>query len=143
MPLAPNGSMQQPSMSQEGGMRMPQQPMQQEGGISMQGQGMAPQGPMTPPQGGMMPPPQMPPMQGRSAPRGWRGRWMQRFGMDTKAVSLGEGERTIPNWIKGKSIVFFFVALLACWGVFGYVPEFDLWIVAAIYEKDNNPKYSR
>ena len=102
----------------------------------MQGQGqqppMAPQGPMTPPLGGMMPPPQMPPMHNRPAPRGWRGRWMQRFGMDTKAVSLGEGERTIPNWIKGKSIAFFFVALFACWGMFGHVPSFDLWIVAAI-----------
>lgn len=57
---------------------------------------------------------------------------MQRFGMNTAVASFGKGELTIPNWVTGKSIAFFFVALFACWGVFGYVPDFDLWIVAAI-----------
>ena len=57
---------------------------------------------------------------------------MHRFGMDTAAASLRKGELTIPNWLIGSSIAFFFVAMFACWGVFGYVPAFDLWMVAAI-----------
>lgn len=68
----------------------------------------------------------------RPAPRGWRERWMQRFRMDTAVVPLRKGELTIPNWLTGKSMVFFFVAMFASWGVFGHVPEFDLWGVAAI-----------
>ena len=40
--------------------------------------------------------------------------------------------RTLPNWLVGKPIVFFFIALFACWGAFGYIPAFDLWFVAAI-----------
>lgn len=57
---------------------------------------------------------------------------MHRFGMDTAAATLRKGELTIPNWLIGSSIAFFFVAMFACWGVFGYVPAFDLWMVAAI-----------
>ena len=75
-----------------------------------------------PPQGQMMPP----------RPRGWRERWMQRFGMDVVAAPLQKGERTIPNWLTGKGMAFFFVAMFACWMAFGYVPTFDLWIVASI-----------
>lgn len=71
------------------------------------------------------------PMQNR-APRGWRERWMHRFGMDTAVAPLRKGELTIPSWLIGSSIAFFFVAMFACWGVFGYVPAFDLWMVAVI-----------
>lgn len=74
----------------------------------------------------------MPPQMNAPRPHGWRERWMQRFGMDVVAAPMLKGEMTIPNWITGKSIVFFFVAMFACWGAFGYVPGFDLWIVAAI-----------
>ena len=74
----------------------------------------------------------MPPMQGRPAQRGWRERWMQRFGMDTAAAPLRKGELTIPDWLTGKSLVFFFVAMFACWGVFGYVPATDLILVSSI-----------
>ena len=82
------------------------------------------------PQGPMMPQ-QMQPRPNR-APRGWRERWMHRFGMDVAAAPLRKGELTIPNWLMGISIAFFFVTMFACWGVFGYVPAFDLWMVAAI-----------
>ena len=76
--------------------------------------------------------PQQMPMQGRPVPRGWRERWMHRFGMDAVAAPLRKGELTIPNWMMGISIAFFFVTMFACWGAFGHVPEFDLWMVAAI-----------
>ena len=82
-----------------------------------------------PPQGPIMP--RQIPMQNR-APRGWRERWMHRFGMDKAAAPLRKRELTIPNWLIGSSIAFFFVAMFACWEVFGHVPEFDLWLVAAI-----------
>lgn len=76
-----------------------------------------------PPQGQMMRP---------AAPRGWRERWMQRFGMDVAAAPLRKGDRTIPGWVTGKAMAFFFVAMFACWGAFGYVPAFDLWFVAVL-----------
>lgn len=68
----------------------------------------------------------------RPAPRGWRERMKVRLGMDTMAVPLTKGELTIPNWLTGKSMAFFYVIMLLCWMAFGYVPGFDLWIVAAI-----------
>lgn len=57
---------------------------------------------------------------------------MHRFGMDVAAAPLRKGELTIPSWLIGSSIAFFFVAMIACWGAFGYVPALDLWLVAAI-----------
>lgn len=58
---------------------------------------------------------------------------MRRFGMDTAAVALSrKGELTIPNWMTGKAIVFFFLIMFACWGAFGYVPAFDLWLVSTM-----------
>ena len=71
-------------------------------------------------------------IQNRPMVRGWRERWMRRFGMDVAVAPLRKGELTIPNWLTGKAMVFFFVAMFACLGAFGYVPEFDLWIVACI-----------
>lgn len=97
----------------EGRRRMMRQPMMPPG--QMLGQKM--------PQGQMIPPP---------TPHGWRERWMHRFGMDVAATPLTKGALTIPNWLTGKGMVFFFVSMLACWGAFGYVPAFDLWIVAAL-----------
>ena len=79
----------------------------------------------------MTPPPMLPQME-PARPKGWRERWMQRFGMDVAVTPLRKGERTIPNWLTGKAMVFFFIAMFACWGAFGYVPPFDLWFVSAI-----------
>ena len=72
-----------------------------------------------------------PPMVAAPRPRTWRERWMNRFGMNTN-VPLRGGELTIPDWITGRAVIFFFVAMIACWVAFGYVPAFDLWLVAAI-----------
>lgn len=57
---------------------------------------------------------------------------MQRFGMDTVAAPLRKGELTIPKWIVGRSVGFFFVTMIACWVAFGYVPGMDLWLTAAV-----------
>ena len=57
---------------------------------------------------------------------------MHRFGMDVVAAPLGKGERTIPNWLTGKAIVFFFVAMLACFVAFGYPMEFRDAFIASV-----------
>lgn len=93
--------------------------------------GAMPQGQMPggqPRPGQFMPPPMMVPPR----PRTWRERWMNRFGMNVAAVPLGRGELTIPDWLTGKAVAFFFVSMFACWLAFGNVPAFDLWLVAAI-----------
>lgn len=77
-------------------------------------------------QGGMFMPP-VPPK-----PKGWRERMMRRYGMDTAMQLSTKGAMTIPNWIVGKSMVFFFVSMFACWAAFGHVPGLDLWLVASI-----------
>ena len=63
--------------------------------------------------------------------RTWRERWMRRFGMDV-VMPLQRGALTIPSWITGKAMVFFFVAMFACWLSFGYVPDMDLWLAASV-----------
>lgn len=57
---------------------------------------------------------------------------MRRFGMDVAAMPLTRGALTVPNWMTGKSMVFFFVAMFVCLGAFGHVPEFALWVVACL-----------
>lgn len=103
--IAPNSQEQMPM----------QQPMPQDGAFVP---------PM--PQGGMFMPP-VPPK-----PKGWREKMMHRLGMDTAMQLSTKSAMTIPNWIVGKSIVFFFVAMIVCWAAFGYVPGLDLWLVASI-----------
>ena len=79
--------------------------------------------PPMPPQGQMMRP---------AAPRGWRERWIQRFGMDVAAAPLRKGELTIPNWLTGKAIVFFFISMCLCWFIFGHEPAFELILVSIV-----------
>lgn len=90
-----------------------------------------------PPQGQIIPP--QPPFQGvqlrqplRNQPTGWRGRWMRRFGMDKAIAPLTKDALSVPNWLTGKSIVYFYISMLVCWGAFGFVPEFTLWVVSCI-----------
>ena len=64
------------------------------------------------------------------APRSWRERVMRNYGMLTETQM--RGALTMPNWLTGKAMVFFLVAMLACWLTFGFVPDFELWIVACI-----------
>ena len=57
---------------------------------------------------------------------------MRIFGMDVASAPLRKRELTIPNWLTGKSMVFFFLSMLACWGAFGFVPKMSLWLVASV-----------
>ena len=66
-----------------------------------------------PPMGQGMPPQMgMPQQIGAARPKGWRERWMRRFGMNSQMPR--EKELSIPNWLTRKAIVFFFVAMFAC-----------------------------
>lgn len=57
---------------------------------------------------------------------------MRRFGMDVAAAPLTRGALTMPNWLTGKSIVFFFVAMLVCFGAFGYPMELRDAVIAGV-----------
>lgn len=57
---------------------------------------------------------------------------MHRFGMDVAATPLTRGALTVPNWMTGKSIVFFFVAMILCFVTFGYPMEFRDALIAGI-----------
>ncbi len=41
-------------------------------------------------------------------------------------------EYTLPNWLTGKSIVFFFISMLACFATFGYPMEFRDAFIAGV-----------
>ena len=68
----------------------------------------------------------------RPAPKGWRERWMHRFGMDVVTAPLTKGALTVPNWMTGKSMVFFFVAMFACFLAFGYPMDFRDAFIAGV-----------
>lgn len=57
---------------------------------------------------------------------------MRRFGMDAAVAPLAKGAMTIPNWLTGKSIVFFFVSMLACFAAFGYPMELRDAVIAGV-----------
>ena len=78
------------------------------------------------PMGQMMPPPPMPM---RNRPRGWRERILS--GNTGRPLTLQQ-ERTLPNWLIGKSVLFFFISFIACTIVFGYPMELRYAIVSSL-----------
>ena len=81
-------------------------------------------GPMPPmPPGSMMPPPMRP------KAVGWQARFMRNYGMGAYAQKR---DYRMPSWLIGRSVLFFFIALFACWGVFGYVPGMDLIVASCV-----------
>lgn len=76
-----------------------------------------------PPQGPMMMPPQRP------AQKNWQQRFLS--GNTGRPLTL-EQERTLPNWITGKSVVFFFIAFALCTFVFGYPMELRYALVSSL-----------
>ena len=75
-----------------------------------------------------MPPPPMPRQSVRN-----KGGWRQRLlNGNTRRQLTSLQERTIPNWLTGKSVVCFFLDMLLCWIIFGFVPDMDLVIVSCI-----------
>ena len=41
-------------------------------------------------------------------------------------------ENSLPNWLGGKSMRFFFISIFACWIAWGYLPNYDLIITTII-----------
>ena len=58
----------------------------------------------------------------------WRNRIVQRYGMSMPIQQM----MTIPNWLTGKAIAFFFIPLISCWVLFGHIPAINLIIVSSI-----------
>ena len=75
--------------------------------------------PMMPPQGHPI----------RRAPQNWKQRFLS---VNTGRPLTPRQERTIPGWLTGKSVTFFFLAMFACWIIFGFIPDMDLVIVSCI-----------
>ena len=57
---------------------------------------------------------------------------MRRFGMDKATAPLTKGAMTVPNWLTGKSMVFFFVAMFLCFLAFGYPMLFRDAFIAGV-----------
>lgn len=51
--------------------------------------------------------------------------------MDVSAMKRKD-ELIIPNWLTGRSVAFFFVSMFACWGAYGYIPDYNLVIASCI-----------
>ena len=75
------------------------------------------------PPGPMMPPPMRP------KAVEWQARFMRNYGMGAYAQKR---DYRMPSWLIGRSVLFFFIALFACWGVFGYVPGMDLIVASCV-----------
>ena len=86
-------------------------------------------GPMGPPMLGM-PMPGMMPMPPRKK-KSWRESLMTNYGSGMHQV-LTKGELTVPKWIVGKSVLFFFIAYSLCRILFGYPQPFDIIMVAGL-----------
>ena len=83
-----------------------------------------------PPQGmppGMMPPGMPPPRKKKS----WKERLMTDYGEGLDSVMTTK-ERKMPQWIIGRSVVFFFIAYAACRIAFGYPQPTDIVVVACV-----------
>ena len=80
-------------------------------------------------------PQQMPqmPMQPPMPPRGGQRRQSARSAVRGigRPTALQQ-ERILPNWVVGKSIVFFFIAFIACTVVWGYPMEFELALLSSL-----------
>lgn len=61
--------------------------------------------------------------------RTWRERMMQKYGMGMYMPY--QADTTIPKWLL-ECIGFFFIAMFACWVIFGRVPNWDLVFVASL-----------
>ncbi len=83
-------------------------------------------------------PPQMP-WQGPMLPmlgaprkkRTWRENLMRNYGGGMQEV-LTQKDLRVPNWLVGKSVLFFFIAYAACRFAFGYPQPTDIFLVASI-----------
>ena len=77
--------------------------------------------PPIPHQGSTLPPP---PSQLQDA-------WAQRM-RKKAALKATYADRTLPNWLVGKSVAFFFIAFLACTVVWGYPMEIQLAAISSV-----------
>lgn len=61
--------------------------------------------------------------------RNWRQRLLE--GTNTRPMTMRQ-ERSIPQWVVGKSVIFFFISFVACTMVWGYPVEMRYAVVSSI-----------
>ena len=81
-----------------------------------------------PPQGMMPQPPLMPPPRKKKT---WKQRLMTNYGGGMDDV-MNNKDLTVPQWLIGKSVLFFFIAYAACRYAFGYPQPTDIAVVACL-----------
>ena len=86
--------------------------------------------PPIPPQGAFPIGPMMPPPPPK--PKGWKERFMRNFGMGLHAT-LQRGELTVPRWLIGRPIIFFFIAFIACTFAFGYPMPLEYAVLSSLW----------
>ena len=59
----------------------------------------------------------------------WTERMLRNYG---GGMYMPHDTVTMPKWLIGSSIGFFFIAMITCWAIFGYVPNWDLVMVAGV-----------
>lgn len=77
--------------------------------------------------------PMMPPMRVERGERRVKSTWQQRLlSGNTGRPLTFQQERSLPNWLIGKSILFFFIAFISCTVAFGYSMELRYAIVSSL-----------
>ena len=81
-------------------------------------------------------PPPLPPMPGalpqRPVPKpGGTGKWWQQILHPSRPLTMRQ-ERTIPNWLIGRSVLTFFIAFVLCTIVWGYPMELRYAVISSL-----------
>lgn len=77
--------------------------------------------------------PMMPPMRVERGERRVKSTWQQRLFASPNARPLTlQQERSLPNWLIGKSVLVFFIAFIACTVVFGYPMEMRDAVISSL-----------
>ena len=58
-------------------------------------------------------------------PKNWRERIIVHYGLWVSQIQQ-KGALSVPNWIVGRTLLFFFISFFACLIVFGYPPQLEL-----------------
>ena len=74
---------------------------------------------------------QLPPQMQPPLPTDLQAAWAQRM-QKKAALKATYADRTLPNWLVGKSVAFFFIAFLACTVRLGYPMEIQLAAISSI-----------
>jgi len=64
-------------------------------------------------------------------PKIWRERIIVHYGLGVSQIQQ-KGALAVPNWIVGRTLLFFFISFFACLIVFGYPPQLELIVTSIL-----------